>query len=164
MFEYCKGGKTVEWCIETVGLGALRTKGMGRETAKVGETYSFAGSGRAMASRLASCEIQFADGRKFQRWTGNRDGSPRGFLDVLNPGEWFDVQPYRTAWPNSAGHGQGLAWSRRRRRRRPPLWLSPSPDSISRSSRRQARSTSCTRVGRWSLAMDPGFGCRNPGS
>jgi hypothetical protein len=74
-FTVEEGGKTVEWGIETVGLGALRTKGMGREAVKVGETYQLRGFRARNGKPIGFLrEIQFADGRKFQLWTGNPNG------------------------------------------------------------------------------------------
>lgn len=69
------GGQTVDWGIETVGLNALRTKGVGKEAIKVGETYTFRGF-RARNGKPVGFlrEIEFSDGRKFQIWTGNPNG------------------------------------------------------------------------------------------
>jgi hypothetical protein len=65
-------GRTFEWKVETVGLNSLRTKGIGKEAIKVGDTYQFRGfrarNGQPMGFLR---EIEFSDGRKFTMWTGN---------------------------------------------------------------------------------------------
>ena len=65
-------GKTFEWKVETVGLNALRTKGVGKEAIKVGETYQFRGF-RARNGQANGFlrELEFSDGRKVTMWTGN---------------------------------------------------------------------------------------------
>jgi len=71
-FTVDEDGKTFEWGIETVGLNALRTKGVGKEAIKVGETYTLRGSRARNAKAVGFLrEIEFSDGKKFQIWTGN---------------------------------------------------------------------------------------------